>query len=361
MGWWSEGTLLWRLAAGLLLTFASYATQLRAQTPSYYLETAGGEVVPGIGIDAELIHAKEWQVRLYKRGEAAVGRGNWGLITGPSAAAVTQTLTVWRRDEDWARRASPGYNPVLTVYNSLGPIAIMDARPPIRSVDLQSVRKKFKELNELHEMWASVSEIRNSKPRDEDPFKGLGRTLLEYDKALQDAFRRLAELKAQLSVGSASAQDVAEALRQVDADLTTAKASWPPIAEVIARTPKAVLQSEGKDGEELGPITSLGQRDGVSLAWWTSSTRSGLQICASDSGCQSTMRYSLVLGARTPEDTAMRLKAAHVRVLTSGCAELGEVTFDLKFAGGTQSEAKNYSMCDTEPAIRKVISVEWVR
>jgi len=156
----------------------------------YYLFN-GRELTRATHGRPEEVLAKEWQIWLYRRGASASGRGYWGVISGRSVAAVRAEL---RNSQDferqWERWCGCPWGDD-TNFNSLGPIAIVDA--PLHPT-ASTLLDYGERLAKLRKIIGQISAI-TGPGREPNPFASVGAVFKQYTENLKDAQGKLRRLR----------------------------------------------------------------------------------------------------------------------------------------------------------------------
>jgi hypothetical protein len=170
----------------------------------------------------------EWQIWLYRLGQAQEPKRNWGTISGTAAAAVMEELRrVAEQDhEATARCRCPASE--LTYDNYLGPIAVvrrprgMSQRLLERIQGVNDLQGKVAEMRRLYDISKGYAEVRD---RQFMPRGQVGAVLMQYAMAVQRATRKVIEARQLVEhIQSQGMGEFAEALRLMQADFDQAAA-----------------------------------------------------------------------------------------------------------------------------------------
>jgi hypothetical protein len=149
---------------------------------------------------------EEWQIRLYRRGDATGGSNHWGLITGPSSAHVEAQLKEDQNFEKVYERWCQCGQDVLTYFNSMGPIAVIGTGTPSDSKTkflayYNKLSKIWSEYKELKEAWETAEKIVTGKGiKPATPFDHVGEVFKEYSENLTKVQKQVDKLQKDLEV-----------------------------------------------------------------------------------------------------------------------------------------------------------------
>jgi hypothetical protein len=156
------------LCAGLLSSIAS------APGDPYYVYN-GQTVSQSFNSDPDQLHAKEWQVWLYHRGQSTGGRDYHGVLSAMSAEAVMKKLKAAQDFEvEYGHffNKPPDYEKD-TYFNPFGPIAIIEAATPTQERMLEALDK----LVEFKEQFELLRLALRKRPDQDNPFSEVGKVL----------------------------------------------------------------------------------------------------------------------------------------------------------------------------------------
>lgn len=183
--------------------------------------------------DPDDYKAKEWQIRLFKKSQAA-GQGRWwGLTTGKSASSVMKELkssqAFERKYEKWCG-CDWGES---TFFNPQGPIAV---------VEKSQTKKTQQLLGKATDLYEQIKTIRKIyyDTKGDYPFigvsPGLGDVIYGYGKNFADVHRKQEELRQIMDdAGQYSDREVMGRLDELLADINKLDQSSKKIASNITQ------------------------------------------------------------------------------------------------------------------------------
>lgn len=172
---------------------------------TFYIQN-GSDITRVENKNPEELETIEWQVRLYKKGASKIGKSYWGIIKGKTADDVMSKLT---SDQEFEIKFNifigkgSVQNDILTHFNPLGPIAIIDDSPP-PNLPNQEYNTQLTEVNDKAEDYLrTYTEVRRRlnviiKGKTTTPYTEIGRVFREYTKNLKDAFMQINSLRKML-------------------------------------------------------------------------------------------------------------------------------------------------------------------
>lgn len=195
------------------MCFASAVFSQIAHAQDYWIKS--GNLVQAGSIrapDSSLI--EEWQIILYRPGEAHTGRGGWGLLTRKTAEAVMKQLHS-AQEFDIAYARFMGGNPhteTMTSFNPMGPIAVLRERlsPPAAQAPLTKL------MDDLARARQAFQQLKGSIPA---PNLDTGGVYRGYLLNFLDTQRKIFQLRNHLESGAYSSPDSA-VLSQLDSQVT---------------------------------------------------------------------------------------------------------------------------------------------
>jgi hypothetical protein len=158
-----------------------------------------------------------WTVRLYRKGQAAQGRDNWGSISGKTAEAVMNELKESQRIEEEDERVNGPSSGTLTSFNYLGPIAVVK-RPKLT---LQKIKDAYDQIRDVKSKIDLYRDITSKEPKEVNPFKDVGRELREYTDELAEVQRRTHEIEKILDKLDPRFDEVSHQISEVARDINT--------------------------------------------------------------------------------------------------------------------------------------------
>jgi hypothetical protein len=172
-----------------------------AQNP-FYIQKGNG-ITKIENTNPSQIKAKEWQVRLYKKGVTKTGNSYWGTIKGKTASEVMIKL---KSNQDFELRFNTFIgkgnvqDDVFTNFNPLGPIAIIDESLIEKSPNKDSFEKLTELTGMAKEHFSTYSEVKNKldvilKGKPTNAFDNVGYVFREYTSNLKDAFLQINSLR----------------------------------------------------------------------------------------------------------------------------------------------------------------------
>lgn len=197
----------------LLLTLTLFCSVTLTAQPTFYIQN-GNSIAKVENRNPDQVKAKEWKVRLYRKGAPRSGNSYWGTINGNSAKEVMSKLKV---DQDFELRFNAFIgkgqvqNNVLTNFNPLGPIAVVedDESKDEESAEEESTSKKnLNDLSVLNEDAKQLLEDYNDVKKKLDiilkgkpvtAFDNVGNVFKEYTSNLKNAFKQVDLLRNMLS------------------------------------------------------------------------------------------------------------------------------------------------------------------
>jgi len=220
--------------AAILVVFLS--ANVYAQE-TYYTDNGRG-LIQSVRGNPDEVKAKEWQVRLYKLGEATSGNHNWGLITGKSAVAVMNQL---KESQDFQKRYAKwsGFDytrETFTFFNPLGPIAVVEEPKPRSAKLVTQIGDGIDAINRLREGYKKIEQILTDKPQTANPYRNVGNVLREYAKNLSNAETRLADLQNKLRAEYNYTGALESALQEFSNSLSKSQSSYDLVKTEIDRS-----------------------------------------------------------------------------------------------------------------------------
>lgn len=241
-------------------------TALLLSFPSYSHAANGFWVYDGVSTywvegDPDDYKAKEWQIRLYKKSQAA-GQGRWwGLTTGKYASAVMKELkgsqAFERKYEKWCG-CDWGES---TFFNPQGPIAVVEKRPTKSQQLLGKATELYERIKTIRKLYYDT--------KGENPFigvsPGLGDVIYGYGKNFEDVYRKQALLRQIMEdVGQFSEREIMRKLDELLAEINKLDQS--------AKKINASLTPTGRSAPTAGPkFVGLTDQCVKQLPSWTDS------------------------------------------------------------------------------------------
>lgn len=198
----------------LFIVLCLLTTCLAFAQPPYYIKR-GNSITKVENIDLSKLKVIEWQVQLFKRGATTSGDGYWGTIKGRTAKEVMVKL---KSDQDFELRFNTFIgkgkvqDDILTHFNPLGPIAIMDKSVPGESpvdentAQLANISERAKDyLTTYLEVKKKLDVI--IKGKASTPFDNYGNVFTEYTDNLKYAFKQISSLQSVLGKSTTNSID----------------------------------------------------------------------------------------------------------------------------------------------------------
>jgi hypothetical protein len=216
-----------RLLRSLPLVFIYFALSSRHIAAQTY--TFDGRTLQRWQGDPATLKVSEWQIWLYRRGQATGAANHWGAISESSADKAMATL---KRNQDFEQRyckffgKPPDCEKDMTYFNPLGPIAIMktDKSASQRIVtDLWSMKESRDRLKKLMELYEAFGAAYNpysyrGTPGEFNPFDGVGAFVMDYGASLKAAADKLKQASEQLyALNNSSERELESSLDEFDA------------------------------------------------------------------------------------------------------------------------------------------------
>jgi hypothetical protein len=217
-----------------------YNSFLLSQT-SFYIQS-GGNVTKVENGDPSRLNITEWQVRLYKRGASTTGSSYWGTITGSTASEVMEKLRKEQAFElDFNKFIGKGRieDDVYTHFNSLGPIALIDASKA-SELSLTDERKKLADLYaKAVDIFYDGKDINNNlksilPETEENRYGDIGSNFTDYAFNLKDAVLQIIILRNLLfNQTTTSLQNINKRISEIDTKLNDARVKQKKVLSAI--------------------------------------------------------------------------------------------------------------------------------
>jgi hypothetical protein len=203
---------------------------LGVQASSAQTYTFDGRTLQRWQGDSRTLKVSEWQIWLYKRGQATGAANHWGAI---SASSADKALASLKSGQDFEQRyckflgKPQDCEQNMTYFNPLGPIAIMERgktlpqRIDIALWDLNETRERFKNLMKL---YSGLNAAYNPYSytglgtTPNNPFQGVGAFVMDYGASLKAALDKVKLAAEQLyALNNTNERDLESSLDQFDA------------------------------------------------------------------------------------------------------------------------------------------------
>ncbi|MGI8583991.1 MAG: hypothetical protein ACR2KX_17480 [Chitinophagaceae bacterium] len=175
----------------------------------------GANIVKFENCNTDQIKAIEWAVRLYKKGASKTGNSYWGTIKRTTASEVMAKL---KSEQDFELRFNAFIgkgrvqDDILTHFNPLGPIAIMDKSAP-RESPVEENAAQLTDINEkAKDYLTTYAEVKRKldviiKGKASTPFDNYGNVFKEYTDNLKYAFKQISSLRNVLGKSTTNLMD----------------------------------------------------------------------------------------------------------------------------------------------------------
>lgn len=270
-----------------LLSVGVATAQEGIESGLYYLSDGHGQLMMVDDRTPQFNSVREWQIRLYPRGESYPAGRPWGLLFGKTRESVLSQLKDCQHFEAAAGKWT-GLTSRLTYFNPKGPIALRDFEPT--SLQKPGVGSALNRLNKGWQQWRDLKAVfdattlmldQSKGSPDGNPYAGIGSTLEEYGQSLTRAAQKLSEAKQLLAATvNPSMAAVTSALDDAGRDLTESTNTSRRLGSHLAPTtsPNAArTASSGSlgrvtwptryDTRDAGPLHQLGLVGGFAHAW----------------------------------------------------------------------------------------------
>lgn len=155
------------------------------------------------------IRVVEWQVRLYKVGQAKGGNNHWGSITGKSAASVMSQL---KKDQDfevrynaWGGDGRVPNKSGTTWFNYLGPIAKVertsasqerqDKQRLMPKETWDKIQDALRRADDFQQGFRAIVDILSQDPKTATPFDNVGAGFRQYMEGIKGSMERANALR----------------------------------------------------------------------------------------------------------------------------------------------------------------------
>lgn len=237
----------------LSFLFSAFAATVCAQQ-EFYIDD-GRSIQKVENGDPQKIQVVEWQIRLYRVGQAKSGNNHWGLITGKSMDAVMREL---KKDQDfevrynaWAGEGRVPNKSGSTWFNYLGPIAKVER--PSASKERQDKQRLFTQenwqriqdtinrSNDFYNGFRAIVDILSQDPTTTTPFDNVGSNFRDYMDNLVQAMERTNALRTILEDSTMPAMDkISAIINEITNSLNSVQTLAPRVARGFGLEPSVI-------------------------------------------------------------------------------------------------------------------------
>jgi hypothetical protein len=191
----------------------------------------GSNVVKIDNCNSDQIKAIEWVVRLYKKGTPKSGNSYWGTI---KAATAGEVMTKLESEQNFELRCNAFFgkgrvqNDILTYFNPIGPIAIIEASALKESANEEKVEQTSEIYNKAGKYLDAYFEAKKRldvilKGKLVNPYDNYGSVFREYTSNLKDAIKQVISLRTLLrNNASATMAKIDQQIASIDTKLEIA-------------------------------------------------------------------------------------------------------------------------------------------
>jgi len=257
-------TVLRRVALIAIIVFAARSVYAQVEVDKYYFYD-GRTLLTVYNEDPRQVDPKQhqilyWEIRLYKRGEPTGGHNYWGSISGKSANSVLNQL---KREQDFQKQYAKWIgrdyeDEEFTHFNPLGPIARTKLEPTKvqpSSKDqalVQQLEKYYERLKPLYDLFSNIQKVLSKQPRQNNPFRGVGKVTKEYADNLAHATAHIRKLQA-FFAGPVMTDQLSKLSNELDGFITNAESLMPEV--------KNLLDLKTQDGVRWKSVTTYTRND----------------------------------------------------------------------------------------------------
>lgn len=212
----------------LLITFITFSCFTFSQS-SFYVQK-DNNIIEIENEDPYKLDVKEWQIRLYKKGQPTKGNLYWATIKGSTIDVVNKSLRI---SQEFELKSNEFFgkgrvqNDVTTNFNPFGPIAIIDSRAALTNTD--QGQYKISELSErtldAYETYKEVKDGLDIIIKGEDNLYGnIGNNFKEYTDNLREVFTQISSLQKLLNNNTQQYIDkINQSIKEIDKKLDKAE------------------------------------------------------------------------------------------------------------------------------------------
>lgn len=231
----------------LLLTPIFLITHQTSAQPCYIQK--GTNIVKVENCNTDQIKAKEWTVRLYKKGAPKTGNSYWGTI---KAATADEVMAKLKSQQDFELRFNnfigkgSVQDDILTHFNPLGPIAIID-ETKASELPLDEAQKKIADQYEKAvDLFYTGLDVKNNLDvivkGKENPYADIGSNFMQYAEGLKDAVLQIRLVQNLLNKSTSNTlQNINKQIKEIDNKLNDVQAKQ---TKIISST-KDIKSSKG--------------------------------------------------------------------------------------------------------------------
>jgi hypothetical protein len=239
----------------LALTSILFATHSVFSQEAFYVQNCN-DISKVENSNPEQVSPIEWQVRLYKKGASKNGNSYWGTIKGSTANEV---MTKLKSDQDFELRFNAFIgkgrvqDDVLTHFNPLGPIAIMEACTSKKSPNEENVTPTSEVYDKAKEYFSAYIEAKKRldvilKGKAVNPYDNYGSVFREYTNNLKDAIKQIISLRTLLgNNASITMEKIDKQIASIDSKLETANTNQKQLNTAISEN-----QNQNKTNNDVG-------------------------------------------------------------------------------------------------------------
>lgn len=200
----------------LLYTLSFFISNVAHSQTTFYIQV--GKTIRKIeNEDPKKIKVKEWQIRLYKKGQPKSGEHYWSIIHGGTTSEVITRLKISQEFElNFNSFVGKGrvQDEILTHFNFLGPIGIIELPTSKEEKSKKGIEKiiaSYKKANKFYEEYKKILKLRSTikkatdfgkKQKPSTPFDNFGKVFKEYTDNLKGALSQVYSLKKLLNTST---------------------------------------------------------------------------------------------------------------------------------------------------------------